>query len=163
MSESLTWCLKVSKVTSTKHKNILLRVAHGDIYTKEKLNRFGMVDDPSCPRCGEIETLRHKFLECDYVKRIWKVALEHCRAVTTIDPTTVDQTEAVLGSYLEASTSIITLNAEILQRINSMRDEDYLIHPKFFVKSALGLVIRREKNGQCKEQLKSISGSMANT
>ena len=59
---TLTWSLRLSKVTSTKHKSIMLRVAHGDIYTQEKLFRYGMAQGPDCPRCGEIETLKHKFI-----------------------------------------------------------------------------------------------------
>ena len=51
VNESLSWCHKLTKVTSTKHLNIILKVAHGDIYTKEKLFRFGLNQDPLCPRC----------------------------------------------------------------------------------------------------------------
>ena len=69
--ESLSWGLRISKLTSTRHKNILLRIAHGDIYTKDKLLRYGMGNDNCCGRCNQIEDLRHKFIECPYTKLIW--------------------------------------------------------------------------------------------
>ena len=71
VSEALNWGSRLNKLTSTKHRNILLRVAHGEFYTKLKLQRFNLIDNSSCPRCGHIEDLRHKFVECAYVKRIW--------------------------------------------------------------------------------------------
>ena len=71
VSEALNWGSRLNKLTSIKHRNILLRVAHGEFYTKLKLQRFNLIDNSSCPRCGHIEDLRHKFVECAYVKRIW--------------------------------------------------------------------------------------------
>lgn len=38
-SVSLNWGFALSKVTSVRHKNCLLRIAHGEVYTKEKLHR----------------------------------------------------------------------------------------------------------------------------
>ena len=155
-SEALSWGLKLSKIKSTAHKNITLRVAHGEIYTKEKLFRFGLAPDPKCPRCNEIETLRHKFIECDYVKRIWNQTFKCIKEVTLIDPTIEDRTQAALGTYLNSDCAIMTLNAEILSRIHSLKDTNYTVHPKFIVKSAARAVERKEKAGKCKEMLKSI-------
>ena len=54
-------------------KSTLLRVAHGDIYTKDKLHRFGLIDSNKCPRCDSQVTLEHKFITCEYAARIWQV------------------------------------------------------------------------------------------
>ena len=35
--ECQTWCLRLRKLTSTTHKALILKVAHGDIYTQDKL------------------------------------------------------------------------------------------------------------------------------
>ena len=155
-AEALSWGLKITKVKSTAHKNIALRVAHGEIYTREKLFRFGLEPDPYCPRCNEIETLRHKFIECDYVRRIWNQAFKCTNEVTLTNPFVEDRIKAVLGAYLNSDSAIITLNSELLHRINTLKVTNYTIHPKFMVKSAARAIERKEKAGQCKEMLKSI-------
>ena len=159
-SQALSWGLRVSKLTSTRHKNILLRVAHGDIYTKERLVRFGMAQDPLCPRCNEIETLKHKFIECDYIKRIWDIAFCLSSQASVTNPINEDPIEAALGAYLTSNITILTLNAELLLRINSLKEENYLLHPKFFVKATLDFLIRREKKKEVRDTLKSIRSSM---
>ena len=159
-NESLSWCLKLSKLTSTKHKNIILRVAHGDIYTMERLFRFGMEPDPHCPRCGMIETLQHKFIECNYVKRIWDVVKKAEKAICSTDPMIEDSTKAALGAYLNSNTTIMTLNAEILSRILSLKPENYLVHPKVIVKTALNLLLLKEKTEITKIEIRSILESV---
>ena len=160
-AESLSWGHRLSKVTSAKHRNIILRVAHGDIYTNEKLTRFGLADDPSCPRCDQIETLRHKFIECSYVKRIWKEAFRVTRTILTCDPLLEDPTKAALGAYLGANTSVLIFNAELLQRIHLLKTDNYSLHPRYIVKSAAMYIMRNERNGACKSLIKSILDSMA--
>ena len=156
-TEGLSWGLKLSKVTSVKLRNIILRVAHGDIYTEEKLHRFGLIDSPICPRCNEIEDLKHKFVDCDYIQRIWKHVLESVKSITTIDPQSLPQVKAILGGYLESNPVILTINAEIMQRIQVLKDnQDHLIHPRHFARNALQLLVRRENNRESKEKLKSV-------
>ena len=155
-NESLSWSLKLSKVKSTKHKNILLRVAHGDIYTNEKLFRFGMSPDPTCPRCQEIDTLQHKFIECDYARRIWAETFRYTRTIITTNPTNEDPIEAALGAHKDSNVATVTLNAEILLRISCLKPENYLVHPKFIVKSAIATVLKNEKDGEVKDMIKSI-------
>ena len=155
--ESKSWGLKLTKLSSTRHKNILLRVAHGDIYTKAKLTRFGLSNDSSCPRCGEIEDLNHKFVTCDYVKRIWEEALRSTRSLTTFNPIMEAPEDVILGCYRGSNLTTVTLNAELLQRIHLLKDDtNFLIHPKHFVKQAILFLIRREKNSQIKENLNFI-------
>ena len=65
------WFNKIKKLTSVRHQSMFLRALHGEIYTKSRLFRFGLIDNPTCTRCDEIETLDHKIIECDYATRIW--------------------------------------------------------------------------------------------
>ena len=156
-SEALTWGLRLARVNSTRHKNIILRVAHGEIYTKEKLHRFGLTDSPVCPRCQETETLEHKFIQCNYIKRIWDIVLSSCRKITTGNPSTEPRNKAICGGYLTSNTTIITINAEIMLRILSLKDdESFLIHPKHFVKHAISYLMRKERKQNIKNDLKSI-------
>ena len=139
----------------------MLRVAHGEIYTKEKLHRFGLIDSPQCPRCDSIETLQHKFIECAYVRKIWDLALTCVRGLTTSDPRSEPPSKAICGGYLTCSTTIITLNAEIMQRILRLRDnEQYLLHPKHLIRNSLVYLIKKEKKAGIKNELKSILDSL---
>ena len=157
----MSWGLKLSKVSSTKHKNILLRVAHGDIYTKEKLHRFGMIDDSDCPRCGQVEDLNHKFMDSIYAKKIWDVTLNSTSSILTINPGNEPRIKAIMGGYIDSSPTSLTLNAEILHRLLMLKeDSDYLIHPKQFVKNATIYLLRKEKKREIKEHLKSIQDSI---
>ena len=54
-SEALSWGRALKKVVSTKHKATILRVAHHDVYTKERVTRYGLGNDQTC---SEIEDLR---------------------------------------------------------------------------------------------------------
>ena len=144
--EALTWGLKISKLTSTQHKSILLRVAHGDIYTKEKLHRFGLIDSDRCPRCNEIETLQHKFITCQYVNKILRVLK------TLTGTTTVDQTHLAMGTFINSDQAYLTLAAEIIQRITRLKDDqDYLLHPKHFVNLAIRSLAIKEGNKSLKD------------
>ena len=161
-SESLSWGLKLSKLSSIKHRNILLRVAHGEIYTKEKLCRFKMINSSDCPRCGALENLQHKFIECSYSARIWRIVLNSCKNIVTTDPLSQQKARAIVGAYLDTNPTILTINAEILLRILSLKDdENHLIHPKHFVRNALKYLVRREKKEEIKRNLKSVLDSLA--
>ena len=156
-AESRSWSLKLSKVVSTRHKYLLLRVAHGEIYTKEKLARFGLTNDPLCPRCQNVETLEHKFVTCQYVAKIWERVYAVTNHLTTSDPTLEDPTKAILGAYLSSTTTVLTINAEIMQRIHLLKDDaNYLQHPKHFVRQALIFLLKREKNEDIKDEIKFI-------
>ena len=159
--EGLSWGLKLSKVTNVRHRNMLLRVAHGEFYTKEKLNRFGLIDSPNCPRCDELESLQHKFIECQYITHIWQIVHSSSKNLLTVDPANYDRAAAILGVYLDSNPVILTINAEILQRISCLKDnENYLVHPKHFVKNALKFLIRREQKRATKENLKAVLSTL---
>ena len=38
------WTRSIKKLASSRHKNIILRIAHGDIYSNERLCRFGLLE-----------------------------------------------------------------------------------------------------------------------
>ena len=63
--EVKSWTKGIRKLTSSRHKNILLRIVHGDIFSNERLHRFGLVDSPTCKNCQElIEDRHHRILRC---------------------------------------------------------------------------------------------------
>ena len=144
--EALTWATKINKLTSTRHKNLLLKVAHGEVYTKERLHRFGLIDSNACPRCGLAETLVHKFFECHYVSRIWQAAKPLIEKLSTRMTQPIENSKMALGMNLNSTLSSITLNSEILTRIMYLKDDqDYLIRPKALVANCLKTTAAREK------------------
>ena len=154
-SESLNWCYTLSKLTCTKHKDIIMRLAHGELYSKERLARRGLIADPNCPRCYQIETIEHKYFDCPYIAEIWKrTMLLTDKLKTTIEPnrTLIEQALCCTSNPNCAS---LTVHAEIVTRIRQLRDEDanLLLLPKIFVKNAITHVWRKEVKDEIKTQL----------
>ena len=131
----------------------MLRIAHGDVYTKEKLHRFSLADNDKCPRCDGVETLRHKFIECPYVKRIWARAKDYIIKLSEPITGAMDVTQVTMSTAIGNSLASMTLNAEILQTILYLNpDQNFLIHPKNLVHMALKNLARKEGNVRIKRQ-----------
>ena len=121
-----------------------------------------MINSSDCPRCGALENLQHKFIECPYSARIWRIVLNSCKNIVTTDPLSQQKARAIVGAYLDSNPTILTINAEILLRILSLKDdENHLIHPKHFVRNALKYLVRREKKEEIKRNLKSVLDLLA--
>ena len=134
---SINWGINLAKISSVRHKSCLLRIAHGEVYTKEKLHRFGLSDSPNCPRCGLLEDLEHKLITCHYVKLIWR--------------------EVILGMIKGTELLLLSVLAEILQQILYLKENSqYLVRPKEIVKRAIELVSRREIKQVDKNRLSCI-------
>jgi hypothetical protein len=59
------------KLTSIKHKNIMLRLLNGDIFCNERLKRFKFKESDLCEKCNEIETSKHLIYECPTIHQTW--------------------------------------------------------------------------------------------
>ena len=155
-SISLNWGFALSKVTSVRHRSCLLRIAHGEVYTKEKLFRFGLNNSPNCPRCGSLENLEHKFITCTYVDRIWKEAFTYIDKINQTDQTE-DKANLIIGMFKGTQPLILSILAEVLQRIMYLSDEaNYLLRPKILVKRAIELVAKREQEEEIKNQINDL-------
>lgn len=157
--ESLDWGYKINKLSSTRHKNILLRVVHGDVYTKDKLYRYGMEPSNKCPRCDQIEDLKHKFISCEYISRIWRqVSLLENKLISDRASTNVRE-RFIVGAFTNSTKAFLTLTAEILSRITGLQnDPTYLVRPKNFVDYAIKSLAIREND----EKIKTLYFSMLN-
>ena len=151
--ESINWGFRLAKLTSTKHKNSLLRIAHGDVYTKDKLYRFGMSDNDKCSRCNGVENLRHKFLECPYVERIWASAKPIITKLNSSNIRAVDNLQLAMSTAADSSQASMTFSAELLQTILYLNPElNYLIHPRTLVRTTLRNLATKEGNKKLKRQ-----------
>ena len=153
-NEAIAWGKSLSKVTSVKHRNVLLRVSHGDIYTKAKLTRFGLNENPSCPRCDQVEDLKHKFLECPYARRIWSCVLQLTRSLKNDIPeenVSLEENE-IIGATLATTPLILSIHGEVLNRILYLKDDaNYLLHPKQIALMSIKSVLANERKLEIKD------------
>ena len=121
------WSGKLRKLTSTKHKCAILRVAHGDIYTNDRLVRFGLANDSRCLSCdNQNETLVHRLVECPIARESW-VKLEEQIEYMGLQTLTSITLENILGAGPDSDPSKLelTLRAELLSRIMSKCNGPY--------------------------------------
>ena len=155
--EVLSWTSKVRQLTSTKHKCALMRIAHGDVYTNERLFRFGLIDDPKCQNCNVNETLNHRFLECELAKEAW-VNLENFIDQLGLHQVAHNSIETVVGADVtETSKLALTLRAELASRLISTGGRKY--NPTATVKASLKTVLTVENMSLThKKKLSEILG-----
>jgi hypothetical protein len=60
------------------------RYMYKNIYTKQNLHRFGIIDNPNCPNCDIVEDSNHLLWECPNVIQSWE---NFSRVVSEIDIT----------------------------------------------------------------------------
>ena len=123
--EVLHWTKLIKSLSSTRHKNILLRTAHGDIFSNERLCRFGLVDDPRCANCdNQVETRSHRLIECEKAQRAWAY-LDNLKQQIGLTPLQFINLECVLGTIGHPNKLILTLNAELLHRLAALGGKSY--------------------------------------
>jgi hypothetical protein len=64
---------KINKLISVPNKNKMLRFLQGDVYSGERLVRFGLTENDRCKRCFEKETIYHLLMECSYTQSVYKI------------------------------------------------------------------------------------------
>ena len=47
------------------------RLLHLDIFTKQRMFKFKMIEDDKCDVCGDIETIKHALWDCNRAKLVW--------------------------------------------------------------------------------------------
>jgi len=151
---SKTWLNIVRKLSSIKHRSTLLRVAHSEIYSKDRLFRFGMSNDPNCEHCGAVETVRHKLFECRRVVNLWRTLNRATdTTLTSVDPNTVEIYRN-MGAFLNINRETLTLNAELLSILtgNVQGSPD----PISFIKNMAKNLIRKEGHSETREKISEI-------
>ena len=61
------------KCKNIKLRHVFYRLISGDIFSKERMCRFGMIDNNTCERCHQIESTRHLLWDCVESKNIWEL------------------------------------------------------------------------------------------
>ena len=156
-AEVVTWGNNVTKLTSVKHRNMLLKVAHGDVYTNLKKFKFRMNDTPRCQQCGQIETLTHKILDCGYAAQIWRHVLRLTESIRLTNSPNEDISNKIMGMVSGTNVYLLTIHAEILTRIHYLQhNPDFTLHPKIMVRQSLNYLLKREKSEHFKNILNDL-------
>ena len=152
--EVLAWTRRTKRLTSTRHKNILLRTIHGDIFVNSRLCRFGLLNEPKCVNCPEPnETITHRLKDCPKAVESWQL-LEEAKARLELSSLTDRSIESLLGIKDNLTKLELALNAELIHKL-STRSEVYC--PKAVVKSVLKFISYAEKLGSdMKEKIESL-------
>ena len=140
--ELKSWTRCTKKLTSTRHKNILLRIAHGDVFSNSRLFKFGLRETPSCSNCDEpVETIQHRIIECPKARLTW-CKLEEAKSELKLNSLSDLTIENLLGTKDRLGKIELALQAELLLKLTS-KSEVYC--PSQMVRSAIKLVFNSEK------------------
>ena len=152
--ESINYFTCVNKLTSVAHKNIILRALHGDIYTNERLFRFGMIDDPQCDRCEGIDTLQHRLGECPKVHDLFTELCSRTNRLRTLPHSENEEiTEKIFAIYRATNKATLTIHAEALKVICSKSE---LLNPVNLVDRLIRNLIKRESGTEIINDLKTL-------
>ena len=136
------WTGKLKKLTSTRHRNILLRTMHGDIYSNERLFRFGLSSSPGCANCDEpVENILHRLVYCQKARDTWQ-KLDEVKMHLGLTLTSDHSIENLVGAKDVVSNLDLALQAEVILKL-STKSEGYC--PSQLVKAATLLVCRSER------------------
>ena len=62
-----------NKCKNVKLRHVFYRLISGDIFSKERMCRFGMINNNICERCQQTESTRHLLWECEESRNIWEI------------------------------------------------------------------------------------------
>ena len=120
--EVLSWTNRIRKLTSTRHKNILLRTVHGDIFSNSRLHRFGLRDSSNCSNCPELmETIEHRIKDCPKAIETWN-KLNEIKSDIGLNPLSDLSLENLVGAKDRLSKVELALNAELILKLTTRSD-----------------------------------------
>jgi len=155
-TESKTWLFNLKKLTSTAHKNAILRAAHSEIYSRERLFRFGLAADPYCTRCGEVENVEHKLFNCRAIRNLWIELGLITEDLLLNGPPNVQDIQRCVGAFTDTNVAYLTIHAELLLRI--MRNQ-HLTETRHYIRTLLSHLIKKETNIGIKLELTNLFDS----
>ncbi len=112
---------KIKKLVSVKNKSGLLRLLYGDVYSADRLVRFGLAESDRCRRCFDKETIMHVLMDCPYTKAVLSTLRINQQEVSEI-----------LG--LNLSKAEFEIRSDI---INYLVFRQHIIPPEILVKTTL--------------------------
>ena len=155
--EVKSWMNRLKRLTSTRHKNIILRLVHGDIFSNARLFKFGLKDSAACLNCPEpIETIQHRVLCCPKARKAWE-HLNEAKISLGLNPLTRINVEEVVGAQDRLTKIELALNAELIVKLTS-RGDGYC--PKQLVRASIQLIGNSEiMSAELRDKIKNLLSS----
>jgi hypothetical protein len=114
----LTILSTIRRLTSVRHRNMILRMLNGDVLTKSKLSKMNLADSPNCATCNVLEDREHLLFECPRTKSIWSRFYQIVKEVTGRTINLSLENILCLGNHA-SSLPIVTISVELCMRISS--------------------------------------------
>jgi hypothetical protein len=104
-------------VKDPKLRSVWYRIIQGDVFSKDRMKKFGMTEDDICTRCGQPEDKAHLLFSCIAARKMWKYYNTIMTRASMPDLKVNNHIEAILpsptGNYLSETLKIIVLRANI--------------------------------------------------
>ncbi|KAM7306538.1 hypothetical protein ISCGN_010241 [Ixodes scapularis] len=71
-TNAFPWTWLVSRRLPGPVEDFEWRRNWGVLPTRQRLHRWGIVPDPQCPNCGQVETNTHVFFDCTVARSFWR-------------------------------------------------------------------------------------------
>lgn len=152
-AESLNYFDKLNRLTSTNHKMILLKVLHGDIYTNERLFRFGLSNSELCVLCGQDDNIEHRLTTCNAYSRLIDSVLSLTNTLSKIPGfrhSQCSRLEQVLATHRDVDNTTLTIHACLVNHLIYQRE---VIPPRVFIDRILSNTLRNETRQALKDEL----------
>jgi len=145
----------LNRITSTRYKTLMLRTLHGDIYTNERLFRFGLRDNPNCNSCDNVDTLEHRLTSCTGYRDLIKEVIKLTNRLTSSPPLGLDDISATLGLYLGTNEVILSIHSELLECIiyNKPRTEALAVNE---ARKLLTKLMNKESKSNIKNSIRDL-------
>ena len=111
VKEVINWGYNLRKLKAVRDRDILLNVAHGNVFTNERKHRYGIRLDPYC-ECGNVEDFNHKIFECENSKKLWSL-------IGAKGTELRNEIRDCLGANLGNNTATLEQIAEVMRKIKS--------------------------------------------
>ena len=123
--ETINYMEKIRKLTCVRQKNTLLRCLHGDIYTNERLHRFGLNDNPNCTFCNHLDTLDHRLNECPRTISLLNEIIRKTRTLRlTENEQDYDSITKLMAAHKDADQITVSIHSEALQILLTGKEID---------------------------------------
>jgi hypothetical protein len=105
------------EVKDPKLRAIRYKILQGDVFSKDRMKKFGMTNDDSCERCRLTETRNHQLYECRYAKLMWAQYNKTMRQMGLRDVEVLSLQQAITpsntGNYFSETLKSVVLKANI--------------------------------------------------
>ncbi|KAM7298415.1 hypothetical protein ISCGN_019010 [Ixodes scapularis] len=80
-ANAFPWTWLVSRRLPGPVEDFEWRRGWGVLPTRQRLHRWGIVPDPKCPNCGQVETNTHVFFDCPVARSFWRLVHHGFRGI----------------------------------------------------------------------------------